>query len=359
MTAGNQILISSKNGKPLTLCLSASGGGHFRQLLDLKPFWTDYPHFLVTEPTALARSFEQKETIEYVPHFALGQARMGRGLALVGAAWASIWRSAAIVLRRRPDVVISTGAGSQTFLLVWARLAGARIILIDSFARFDRPSKFARFAGRLAHVRIAQSQASADKWPGAYAFDPLIIGPPSGAEKEHLLVATVGAVLPFDRLSQLVAAAKRDGDIPERVILQTGQGAAPISQADGLELVEELPFDELGALLRRARTVVCHGGTGSLITALSAGCKVIAVPRTVANGDAYDDHQREIVRMFEERGLIRSAVDEPSFRLALRQLSLLKPVTVTMDQSAMIGLIRQQLSLMFPAGRPDDRVSAR
>ena len=359
MTDINQVLISSKMDRPLTICLSASGGGHFRQILDLKPLWGAYPHLLVTEKTALARSFEKDEAIEYVPHFALGQARMGRSLALLGAALMSLWVSAAIIIRQRPDVVISTGAGSQTFLLAWARLAGAKIILIDSFARFDRPSKFARFAGWMAHIRIAQSKASAKNWPGAYAFDPLSIGPPSTSTKEELMIATVGAVLPFDRLSQFVATAKRNGAIAERVILQAGRGAAPLAAVDGMDVVDELPFEELRALLVRARTVVCHGGTGSLITALSAGCKVIAVPRTVANGDAYDDHQLEIVRMFEERGLIRSATDLPSFQRTLQQLSSLKPVTVKLDQSAMIAFIRQQLGQMFPNRCPAARVEAR
>lgn len=343
-------MVTENNARSLCLCLSASGGGHFRQLLDLEPLWSDYRHFIVTEDTILSRSFEERETMEYVPHFALGQARMGKARAMMSAAFRSMWTSARIVARRRPDVVISTGAGSQFFLLLWARLAGAKIILIDSFARFDGPSKFARFAGRLAHVRIAQSQVAASKWAGAAAFDPLRITPADPPTKEALLFATVGAVLPFDRLSDSVAAAKRDSRIMQRVIIQTGRGAAPIESCDGLELIEELDFAAIRNVLDRAEIVVCHGGTGSLITALSAGCKVVAMPRTVANGDAYDDHQLEITRLFQARGLILTANDEPSLVTALTQARTLPSVEIRLDQTSMIAFIEEKISEWFRQG---------
>ena len=350
MTDTNQPTIT-KNGRPLTLCLSASGGGHFRQLLDIQSLWNCYPHFFVTESTALSRSFESRESVEYVPHFALGQARMGQLLRLLGAALYSLFLSARIIFRRRPDVVITTGAGSQTFLLIWARLAGSRIIMIDSFARFDRPSKFARFAGWLAHVRIAQSLKASERWPGSAAFDPLIVAPATQVIKETLLVAMVGTVHPFDRLCRMVVDAKRNGLIKDDVVLQTGPGGAPLSSVESLRIVEEIPFQDLETLLSRAQTVICHGGTGSLITALAAGCRVIAVPRLFSKGEHYDDHQLEIVDAFEERGLIRSAHDDESLRAALAHIHELELVNVRLDQSALIAFIINDLGRVFGNSR--------
>jgi UDP-N-acetylglucosamine transferase subunit ALG13 len=266
---------------------------------------------------------------------------------MLGAALRSAVTSARIIARRRPDVVITTGAGSQLFIILWARLAGAKIFLIDSFARFDAPSKFARFAGILAHVRIAQSSAAGKKWPGSAVFDPLRIEPLKARKKEPLLFATVGAVLPFDRLSGLVADAKRSGRITEAVIMQTGRDAAPIAPFEGLQLVTELDFTKIRELLDRAEIVVCHGGTGSLLTALSAGCKVIAIPRTVANGDAYDDHQLQITDMFERRGLVISATDEASFLSALDRVRALSSNQVRLDQTRMIAFIERQLRGFF------------
>ena len=51
------------------------------------------------------------------------------------------------------------------------------------------------------------------------------------------MFATVGATLPFDRLVTLVAQAKAEGLVPEKVLIQTGIGGA--RPAD-LEVVDTL-----------------------------------------------------------------------------------------------------------------------
>src|SRR3990167_3729681 len=115
------------------LCLAASGGGHVRQILDLEPLWKDAPHLFVTEDTALGRSIARDHPTAFVAHVALGQARLGAPLRMAAAAVRNAWQSLRIVLRHRPDVVITTGAGSMFFTVLWARIMGARIVLVDSF----------------------------------------------------------------------------------------------------------------------------------------------------------------------------------------------------------------------------------
>src|SRR3546814_5840258 len=107
--------------------------------------------------------------------------------------------------------------------MFWARLAGAEIILIDSFARFERPSLFARIAAPLAHHRIVQSKALGGYWPGTHIFDPLKLLEGERPEKQSLLFATVGGTLPFNRLVERVLALKAAGEIPEDVVLQRSE----------------------------------------------------------------------------------------------------------------------------------------
>ncbi len=309
-------------------------------MLDLEPVWRDADCAFVTEESGIAQTLAARHRVHLVPHFALGQARLGAPVRMLRLALASIVRSAAIIRRERPDAVITTGSGSQLFVVLWARLIGAHVILIDSFARFDAPSKFARAAGPLAHVRIAQSAASAAKWPGALVFDPFRVLDAPRPPKEALLVATVGATLPFDRLVETVARAHAAGLIPERVIVQTGIGGV---RPDGLETVETLPFDALQDLQRRADLLVCHGGTGSLITGLRASCRVIAIPRRFDLGEHYDDHQSEIVDAFVSRGLIASARDDAEFAEALHVARAAAPVSATTDPQALLAFLADHL----------------
>ena len=325
------------------VCLAASGGGHVRQLLDLEPFWHCRPHFLVTEDTALGRSLADRFDTSYVPHFALGQARLGAPFLMLRRALASMFSSFRIVSAKRPDLVVTTGAGSMLFIVLWARLFGAKVVLIDSFARFEGPSAFARLAGRFSHYRFAQSQAAARKWGDAQTVHPLRILDGPAPPKENLLFATVGATLPFERLTQWVLAARRDGHIPDRIVLQSGTGVQ--SAADGgVDHRDSLPFDEVMQLLSRARIVVCHGGTGSILTALQKHCHVIVIPRSFARGEHYDNHQWEIAESFAARGLVQVARDYAEFTAALDRVAERDAIGATTDYSESAD----RLDALFP-----------
>lgn len=322
----------------MKICLAASGGGHMRQLLDLEPFWRGRDVVFVTEPTAMGQSVAQRHPTEFVPHVALGQARLGHPLAMVRSAVANLAASWRIVSRHRPDLVISTGAGSMYFTALFAKLRGAKLIVIDSFARFDGPSAFARIAGPIADWRIAQSPVAAAAWNNAECFDPLVVREPERPEKEPLLFATVGATLPYERLLDYVGEAKAEGMIPERVVIQTGEGATPVA---GAECVETLDYDTMRAMLAKADIAVCHGGTGSLITALQAGCRTIAIPRLFERGEHYDNHQLEITEAFEQRGLLFVARNREEFAEALVKARASTPRMATTDPQALIARLTQ------------------
>lgn len=327
--------------RQLRICLAASGGGHIRQLLDLEPAWSAYDHFFLTEDTALSRSIAEQHRTLFIPHVALGQARLGAPLVMLAAGVRNFFRSARIIFRERPDVVISTGAGSVYFGLLWARLLGARVVAVESFARFDRPSAFAKLTAPLAHHQVVQSKALLAFWPKATLFDPLRMLDGPAPEKEPLLFATVGATLPFDRLVEMVAELKARGDIPERVLIQTGVGGlAP----EGLEVFETLPFETIQATLDTADIVVCHGGTGSLITALRKGCRVVAVPRLFERGEHYDNHQAEITSAFAARGLIAIANSTDELVDALKAVRARPQVMATTDATGLTNHLKSLLS---------------
>ena len=322
----------------MKICLAASGGGHMRQLLDLEPFWGGRDYVFVTEPTAMGESVAQRHPTEFVPHVALGQAKLGHPLVMIRSAIANLAASWRIVSKHRPDVFVSTGAGSMFFTGLFARLRGAKVIVIDSFARFERPSAFARIAGPIADWRIAQSPACAKAWNGAECHDPLVMLEGERPAKEPLLFATVGATLPYERLLDYVGDAKKRGLIPERVVAQTGGGAAPI---DGVECVETLDFDAMRAVLAKADLVVCHGGTGSIVTALQAGCRTIAIPRLFERGEHYDNHQLEITEAFERRGLLVVARDREEFAAALVKARGATPRLATTDPQGLIARLNE------------------
>lgn len=347
MQEQDEVLASSAKAAKKTrlrVCLAASGGGHIRQILDLEACWSKYDFFFVSEDTALSRSLTPKHPVYFVRHFALGHLRSRGFFEAAKAGWRNFWQSARIAVRHRPDIVISTGAGSVFFLVLWARLLGAKFFLIESFARFESPSSFARASAWLANHMVVQSQRLSETFPAAKVFDPLQILDQPRPDKKQLLFATVGVTLPFDRMIEMVAALKTQGAIPEDIVFQTGIGGlAP----PGMTAFETLPFDSIKSYLRDADIVVCHGGTGSVITALREGCRTIVVPRAFEKGEHYDDHQQEITNAFAARGLVTPANSPEELAAALIAVRAAKPVLATTNPAkltAHLDTVLEQLA---------------
>jgi UDP-N-acetylglucosamine transferase subunit ALG13 len=325
----------------LRVCLAGSGGGHVRQLLDLETVWSQYDYFIVSEDSALSRSLAHSHPVFFVSHFAYGQAKLAGPLRMLAAGLCNFFQSARIMLRERPDIIISTGAGSVFFSILWARLFGAKFILIESFARFDRPSLFARLSAPFARYEVVQSGALAKIFPDAMVCDPFEILDNERAPKKPLVFVTVGATLSFNRMVETVAKLKAGGEIPEDVVIQTGIGGV---FPEGIKAFETLPFERMLSYMRDADIVICHGGTGSLITALREGCRTIVMPRLFEKGEHYDNHQAEITRAFAARGLVTPANSLEELSIALKVARVRQPVLATTNPSKLIGHLTEILS---------------
>lgn len=96
------------------------------------------------------------------------------------------------------------------------------------------------------------------------------------------------------------------GKIDEKVIMQIGHtNYKPINA----EYFDFKTYPEMEELNQKARVVVCHGGEGSIITALEQGTPVISVPRLERYGEHSNDHQLEIVKAMAEEGKIIALYD--------------------------------------------------
>jgi UDP-N-acetylglucosamine transferase subunit ALG13 len=327
----------------LKLLLAASGGGHLRQLIELRPFWSRHETVIATEDTGLGRSLADGADVRFFGHFAFGQRRTESWWALARAGWRNLVDSWRIVRAVRPEVVISTGAGSAFFVALFGKAMGAELVVIESFARFEGPSLFGRLAGPLADRRIIQSAALQSFWPDATLVDPFRIVEAARPPKTATAVVTVGTVLPFDRLVAGVAGLKADGLLPEAVWAQIGAGGR--ARADFVA-VEAAGFDEMQARLADAELLFTHGGTGSLVTGLKAGCRIVAMPRDPARREHYDDHQMEIVDAFEARGLIAVARETADLPAALAKARAMTVRQATTDYAALVGLLEG----WFPCG---------
>ena len=140
----------------------------------------------------------------------------------------------------------------------------------------------------------------------------------------------------------MVAVLKQSGAIPEDIVLQTGVGGVAPA---GLAAFETLPYDRVMSYLHEADIVICHAGTGSVITAFAPkGCRTIVVPRIFEEGEHYDNHQREITDAFAARGLVFPANSPEELASALTSARSAEPVSATTNPAQLIAYLEGVIS---------------
>lgn len=129
----------SQSKRPEVRCLLvASSGGHLFQLLRLRDGWGRSDRHWVTFDTADARSLLAGESVTYAAH------PTNRNIPNL---LRNVVLAFRLVRRLRPHAVVTTGAGVAVPFCWVARLFGARVVYIESFARIEGPS----LTGRLIH----------------------------------------------------------------------------------------------------------------------------------------------------------------------------------------------------------------
>jgi UDP-N-acetylglucosamine transferase subunit ALG13 len=103
---------------------------------------------------------------------------------------------------------------------------------------------------------------------------------------------------PFDRVIEGVEEFARSAG--KDLFVQYGYSRPP-SSSEGSAFIS---FEEMRTRMTEADTVVTHGGTGSVMLALSLGRTPIVAPRYRRCGEHIDDHQLELVEKLGEKGLI-------------------------------------------------------
>jgi len=124
----------------------ASGGGHWMELLRLRPAFQGHEVVFVTV-SPIYRS-----DVGTARFYVVNDATRWDKLALLKL----MFRIARVLVRERPDVVISTGAAPGCFAIVFGKLLRARTIWLDSIANVERLTLSGRLAGRFADLWLTQ-----------------------------------------------------------------------------------------------------------------------------------------------------------------------------------------------------------
>ena len=120
-----------------------------------------------------------------------------------------------------------------------------------------------------------------------------------------LIFVTVGSRnYPFDRLFLKLDKLYEEGVLSEPMFAQTGTSTYIPQHYEYKDFISQEEFAER---VKEADIVVSHGASGSIMKALNAGKKVIAVTRLEKYGEHINDHQIQNNEAFSSNGYVLMA----------------------------------------------------
>ena len=120
-----------------------------------------------------------------------------------------------------------------------------------------------------------------------------------------MIFVTVGSRnYPFDRLFVKLDKLYDDGVLRDKMFAQTGTSQY---KPKNFEYKDFISQDEFLQKIEEADIVVSHGASGSIMKALNAGKKVIAVTRLEKYGEHINDHQIQNNEAFGKNGYVLTA----------------------------------------------------
>ena len=124
----------------------ASRGGHWQQLLRLKPAFDGH------RVTYVSSDIEYKGDVSPAPFYYAPDANRWSKVSLVKLAIRILY----IYIYVRPHIVITTGAAPGYFAIMAGKILGARTIWLDSIANAEELSMSGKKAGRFADLWLTQ-----------------------------------------------------------------------------------------------------------------------------------------------------------------------------------------------------------
>ena len=142
----------------------------------------------------------------------------------------------------------------------------------------------------------------------------------------------------FHRLLEEIDNLIKKGVIKEKVIVQAGYTEYKTTNKQ-MKILKLMPLDELEDLIEQADLIITHGGVGSITMSLKRGKKVIAVPRLHEYHEHVNNHQKEIVQTYDEKGYIVGVQDVKELQEALSKIKNFEPKKYQTNNQKMLKII--------------------
>ena len=140
----------------------------------------------------------------------------------------------------------------------------------------------------------------------------------------------------FHRLLEEIERLIESEIIKEEVIVQAGYTQYTSNNMKILGLISK---QELEKLQKEADFIITHGGVGSILLSITKNKKVIAVPRLHQYNEHVNNHQKDIVELFNQKGYIIGVKGVEELEQAITQIGNFQPKKYEQNHDKMLKII--------------------
>ncbi len=171
-------LLEIDEKKKIKICFAASSGGHYEQLMMLKPLMKKYDSFVITEKTDYSAESKGEKT------YYMKQVNR-REKDFIWRMIQNAWKSISIYRKEKPDVVICTGVLAMIPICLISKLMGKKLIYIESFAKVTSPTETGKLLYKFADRFYVQWKPMLKFYPNPPLIEKPVNQKPSQHQMEH------------------------------------------------------------------------------------------------------------------------------------------------------------------------------
>ncbi|PIN98594.1 MAG: polysaccharide biosynthesis protein [Candidatus Diapherotrites archaeon CG10_big_fil_rev_8_21_14_0_10_31_34] len=141
----------------MKICVACSAGGHLSEIKQIEEYYKKHSHFFITFKRLDSNELAKQNKVFFV----VDPKRNPFDLIH------NFIQTFFILIKEKPDAVISTGAGVALPALFISKLMGKKTVFIESFCRINSPSFSGKIAYKFVDLFLVQWKENLNFYPKA------------------------------------------------------------------------------------------------------------------------------------------------------------------------------------------------
>lgn len=132
-----------------------------------------------------------------------------------------------------------------------------------------------------------------------------------------------------------------NSSLQDEIVVQAGSSVDYKSKK--MKLFSFINYEKMEKYIQKADLIITHGGTGSILLPLQYNKKVIACARLSKYKEHVNDHQCELVSVFDKEGYILELHEDESLDAVLKKVKTFNPKKYVSNTEHFIECLQKEI----------------